>query len=170
MGTTSYAIALVSNRRHGRHGSPAGVIAAALEAMRNAGLHVAAVSAIHRTPAMGGAGRTFANAAALVAADLEPAGVLAILQRIEREFGRRGGKRWGPRVLDLDLLLASEGRALRSRALALPHPGLAARDFVLEPLAEIAPGWRHPRTGLRVRHLRARLAHAKPVDRSRGRP
>lgn len=183
MGKTSYAIALGSNRRHGRYGSPAGVITAAIEALDGAGLEVIARSAIRATPAMGGAGRSFANAAVIVESKLLPVPLLGLLKSIERSFGRRKGKRWSARVLDLDILLQFPGvgrgpvvRAvlldpgLRRGTLTLPHHGIGTRDFVLQPLGEIAPGWQHPRTGLTVRQLRARLHRANPVDRLGPRP
>ncbi len=173
MGRTSYAIALGSNRRHGRHGAPAAVVAAAMQALSAAGLDVTARSAIRATPAMGGAGRGFANAAVLVETHLEPIPLLGLLKAIERDFGRRRGKRWGPRVLDLDMLLRFGRRrdpGPRRGAPILPHPGLASRDFVLQPLQDIAPGWRHPPTGHSVRQLRARLHRAKPVDGRRPAP
>jgi 2-amino-4-hydroxy-6-hydroxymethyldihydropteridine diphosphokinase len=92
----------------------------------------------------------------LVESVLEPPEMLGRLKATEREFGRRGGRRWGPRVLDLDILLWSGGR-FRSRRLTVPHPQLAKRSFVLSPLATIAPGWR-VRGPLTVRHLAHRLA------------
>jgi len=92
---------------------------------------------------------------ALVESRLDPPEMLRRLKAIERAFGRRPGKRWGPRVLDLDLILWSGGR-FRSRRLAIPHPQLKERSFVLGPLAGIAPGWRIG--ALSVRHLEARLA------------
>ena len=91
--------------------------------------------------ASGGAGRDFANAVALVESGLEPPAMLASLKSIERQFGRRPGRRWGARVLDLDLVAWSGGR-YRSRTLSIPHPRLAERGFVLAPLAAIAPCWR----------------------------
>src|SRR3546814_9467855 len=103
MALTSYAIALGSNRR-GRHGGPADTVRAAAQA-----LDAERLSSIHATPALGPAGRGFANAAAIVETDLEPPDLLARLKSIARTFGRRGGRRWGPRVLDLDILLWSDG-------------------------------------------------------------
>ena len=98
-------------------------------------------SPIILNPAHGGAGRDFANAVALVESGSSPPEMLDRLKQIEREFGRRRGRRWGPRVLDLDVLLWSGGR-FRSRRLTVPHPQLEKRGFVLQPLAAIAPGWR----------------------------
>jgi 2-amino-4-hydroxy-6-hydroxymethyldihydropteridine diphosphokinase len=157
MAKTSYAIALGSNRRS-RHGSPAGTLRAALRA-----LGPVAVSTIRNTPALGPAGRSFANAVAIVESALPPDELLAHLKRIEREFGRRGGMRWGPRVLDLDIVLWSGGAW--GGAPIVPHPEFRVRAFVLKPLAEIAPGWRDPLTGLTVRQLLARLTAARPAHR-----
>ena len=164
-----YAIALGSNRRHGRHGAPLRVLAAAIDALDRAGARVLARSLVRTTPAMGGAGRSFANAAVLIRTCSAPDELLALLKHLERDFGRRPGRRWGPRVLDLDILLWSGGAYCGPRLL-VPHPALAARDFVLGPLAEIAPDWRHPTSGRSVRQLRARLRRANPVDRSRRGP
>ena len=163
MATTSYAIALGSNRRHGRHGDPAGVLAAAVAALAAAGLRIEARSPIVRSAAVGPAGRGFANAVVIAASPLDPPALLGLLKRIERAFGRRRGRRWGPRVLDLDIVLWSAGRwppgprrAMRG-GLAVPHAQLARRDFVLGPLVRVAAGWREPWGGRTVRHLRARM-------------
>jgi 2-amino-4-hydroxy-6-hydroxymethyldihydropteridine diphosphokinase len=112
------------------------------------------------TPALGPAGRSFANAAALVTSDIDPPEMLEALKDMERDFGRRPGRRWGPRVLDLDILLWSDG-AWGGDALVIPHPEMRRRLFVLEPLADIAPRWRDPVTGLTVRQLLHRLRHGR---------
>ena len=156
MARTSYAIALGSNRRS-RHGSPARTLRAALARLDD----VQAISTIRATPALGPAGRGFANAVAILASKLPPDDLLDALKAIERDFGRRGGRRWGPRVLDLDIILWSEG--LWGGAPVIPHPGFRARLFVLAPLAEIAPDWRDPLTGLTVHQLAARLTRRAPV-------
>jgi 2-amino-4-hydroxy-6-hydroxymethyldihydropteridine diphosphokinase len=153
--THLYAIAIGSNRMHGRHRRPAGVVEAAIGALdRRFTLFDA--SPIILNPAQGGAGRDFANAVALVESGDDPRSMLAALKAIERAFGRRAGKRWGPRVLDLDIL-AWDGGQLRSQRLTIPHPALERRAFMLQPLAAIAPAWRI-RGGLTARHLAHRLA------------
>lgn len=155
-----YAIAIGSNRRHGRHGRPAGVVAAAIARLdAEFGLFDASPIVLNR--AVGGAGRDFANSVALVESLLEPAAMLIALKSIEREYGRRRGRRWGSRVLDLDIVLWSGGR-FRSRRLTIPHPRLAERDFVLGPLTVIAPRWRVG--GLTPRHLTARLGKPRRTD------
>jgi 2-amino-4-hydroxy-6-hydroxymethyldihydropteridine diphosphokinase len=164
MATTSFVIGLGSNRRHGRHGNPARILSAAIDALRTENLAVRDLSRTIRTPALGPAGRDFANAAILIETDLGPPDLLALLKRIERRFGRRRGRRWGARVIDLDILAWSRG-GWRSPGLAIPHAALPLRRFALSPAAEIAPQWRHPRHGLTLRQLEARLRKARPVDR-----
>ena len=154
-----YAIAIGSNRPHGRHGRPAGVVEAAIAKLdEDFGLFDA--SPIMLNPATGGAGRDFANAVAAVESPLEPPAMLRSLKAIERDFGRRGGRRWGPRVLDLDVV-AWDGGRWRSRTLTIPHPQLARRAFVLEPLTAVAPAWRL-HGPLTARHLAHRLARRTP--------
>lgn len=157
--TQLYAIAIGSNRQHGRFGRPPQVVEAAIATLdREFGLFDA--SPILLNKAKGGAGRDFANSVALVESDLEPPEMLARLKRLEREFGRRRGRRWGARVLDLDIVDWSGGK-WRSRALTVPHPAAASRDFVLQPLAGIAPNWRL-HGALTARHLAHRLARSRP--------
>lgn len=152
--THLYAIAIGSNRRHIRHGRPAGVVEAAVCRL-DADFTLFDASPIILNKAVGGAGRDFANSVALVESELEPAEMLGALKRIERDFGRRSGRRWGERVLDLDIV-AWEGGRFVSRRLTIPHPRLDQRDFVLGPLAAVAPGWR-VNGNLTARHLASRL-------------
>jgi len=157
--TQLYAIAIGSNRPHGRFGRPSGVVEAAIARLdQDFGLFDA--SPIILNSAVGGAGRDFANAVALVESDLRPPEMLKRLKALEREFGRRPGRRWGTRVLDLDIALWSGGRC-RSRNLRIPHPQLGRRAFVLQPLAAVAPGWR-VQGATTARHLAQRLARATP--------
>jgi 2-amino-4-hydroxy-6-hydroxymethyldihydropteridine diphosphokinase len=154
-----YAVAIGSNRRHGRFGTPAGVIEAAI-ARLDAEFDLFDAAPIILNKAVGGAGRDFANSVALVRSELGPVAMLASIKGIEREFGRRPGRRWGERVLDLDLA-AWDGERYRSLGLTIPHPRLAERDFVLGPLAAIAPDWRIAGP-LSVRHLLSRLGKRRP--------
>jgi 2-amino-4-hydroxy-6-hydroxymethyldihydropteridine diphosphokinase len=152
--THLYAIAIGSNRRHVRHGRPTGVVEAAIAEL-DAEFELFDASPIILNKAAGGAGRDFANAVALVQSALSPDVMLAKLKSMERAFGRRPGRRWGARVLDLDLV-AWDGPRFDTRRLTIPHPRLKDRDFVLDPLAAIAPDW--PIIGnLSVRHLLSRL-------------
>ena len=156
--THLYAIAIGSNRPHGRFGRPAAVVEAAI-ARLDQDFALFDASPILINPAHGSAGRDFANAVALIESDLDPPDMLDRLKSLEREFGRRHGRRWGPRVLDLDIALWSGGK-FKSRLLTVPHGQLARRSFVLQPLAGIAPNWRVG--SLTARHLAQRLARRAP--------
>ena len=125
---------------------------------------VTARSPVIATPAMGAASRRFANAALVLASELDPPSLLAALKRTERTFGRRPGQRWGDRVLDLDIILWSGG-AWRSAGLNIPHPAFAARRFVLDPACTIAPHWRTPPHGLTLAQHQARLTRPRPLPR-----
>jgi 2-amino-4-hydroxy-6-hydroxymethyldihydropteridine diphosphokinase len=88
----------------------------------------------------------YLNGVALVGTDLGPDEVMSVLLTLEGRFGRLRTGANGPRTLDLDLV--AHGRSILHQAgLALPHPRAAERRFVMGPLAEIAPDWRHPVTG-----------------------
>ena len=158
MERSTYVIAAGSNRR-GRHGTPPAEIAAALERIKGR----VTAAAIRSSAPIGPSTRRFANTVALVETRARPEKLLRRLKRIEREFGRRRGQRWGARVIDLDILLWSQG-VWHSPGLTVPHVALRQRGFVLGPLAVIAPHWRDPVDGRTVRQL----AHA--VDRPRPRP
>lgn len=116
------------------------------------------VSRFHETDPVGppGQGR-YLNAAVIVSTGLPPRRLLDALLEIERQHGRvRTGVRNGPRTLDLDLTLYGE-LAVEEDGLEVPHPRFATRRFVLAPLAEIAPQWRHPILGASVESLLLRL-------------
>jgi 2-amino-4-hydroxy-6-hydroxymethyldihydropteridine diphosphokinase len=168
MHSATVLVAIGSNRAHGRFGPPARVVAAAIAAIAAMGLRVTVQSRIRATTAIGPGGRGYANAAVAVRGAPKLPKLLRQLKAIERGFGRRGGQRWGARVLDLDIVGAGDivlPSRLRWRAaqhgLIVPHPRMAARRFVLDPLREIAPGWRHPLLRLTVRQLHARAARPR---------
>ena len=156
MTTTRYAIALGSNRR-GRHGGPARELSAALAALGA----VVAVSPILHTAPLGPSKRRFANAVALIDTAEPPPALLRRLKAIERGFGRRRGRNWAARVIDLDILLWSEG-PWSGPGLTIPHARLHERRFVLDPLAAVVPGWRDPITGRTMRQLAYRLTRPRP--------
>ena len=154
----TYLIALGSNRRHHRYGTPERVLAAALEALEAAGIEVTARGPIIRSAPIGPSLRRYANSAALVETRLSPPDLLAAFKAIERAFGRtRRGQRWSSRVLDLDIILW-RGGCWSARDLTVPHRLFAVRDFVLKPALTIAGEWRDPITNLTLRQLSARLA------------
>jgi 2-amino-4-hydroxy-6-hydroxymethyldihydropteridine diphosphokinase len=157
---TPLLIAIGSNRRHGDHGRPEAVVAAAIAALAAAGLRVVAVSRVRQTAPLGPGGRRYANAAVAVESGLPLGAVLRLLKQVERDFGRRPGRRWGDRVLDLDIIGAGDA-VVRVPGLQVPHPSVAERRFVLDPLCDIAPRWRHPRLKASARQLRARQMRPK---------
>ena len=161
--SSTYLIALGSNRRHHLYGSPEGTLRAAMEEIASLGM-VAARSSIAQTAPLGPARRRFANAALVLESELAPPSLLAALKRMEREFGRRGARRWADRVLDCDIILWSGG-AWRSPGLLVPHPEYRRRSFVLGPAGAIAPWWRDPATGLSLAQSNARLTRARPLPR-----
>jgi 2-amino-4-hydroxy-6-hydroxymethyldihydropteridine diphosphokinase len=133
------------------------VLAAALGRLEGEGVKVIEAAPVLLTDPVGPSHRRYCNSAAVVESRLEPAELLALCKRVEREFGRRsGGQRWSSRVLDLDLILWSGG-PYAEPGLIIPHPLFRTRDFVLVPAAHVAPAWRDPVSGLTVRHLLARL-------------
>ena len=164
-----YLIALGSNQRHHAHGAPKGVLAAAVCALTAAGMRVERVAPVIRSAPMGPSSRRYANGAVVLRCDLMPDALLVVLKRIEADFGRRGGRRWGSRVLDLDIVLwdgglwRSGGRGVRS--LSVPHPAFRGRAFVLFPARALAADWRDPVSSLSIKQLHARLTRRRPAPR-----
>ncbi len=98
----------------------------------------------------------FLNMVLVGETSLDAPALLRFLKSLERELGRTPGLRYGPRVIDLDILLFDDAR-IRTPDLIIPHPRLAERRFVLVPLADLAPDLIHPELGVSVRELVARL-------------
>jgi 2-amino-4-hydroxy-6-hydroxymethyldihydropteridine diphosphokinase len=139
---------------------PALQVSRALEALAKIpGSLLVARSPSYRTQPLGSITQPqFVNAVAGLLTQRTPEELLADLRAVERELGRTAPReRWGPRLIDLDLLVV--GRETRAGdVLTLPHPGIAERDFVLYPLADIAPTLEIPGLG-RVADLRDRVAN-----------
>jgi 2-amino-4-hydroxy-6-hydroxymethyldihydropteridine diphosphokinase len=151
-----------------RWGPPRETLSAALDALAGVAVTITARSAWYRSEPVPASDQPwFINAVAAVETELDAAGLLTLMQAIETRFGRVRGERNAPRVVDLDLL-DHQGEQVEMAALILPHPRLHQRRFVLEPLAEIAPRWRHPLLMKTARQLLARLADGQPVERLRG--
>lgn len=121
-------------------------------------VEVLKVSAFYLTPPLGPPGQPwYVNAVAQVRTRLEPEELLRVLHRVEQDLGRVRGERWGPRVIDLDLLLY-DGLITSGPELVLPHGEMHRRAFVLVPLAEIAPEAWHPVLEKTAEALLAELA------------
>ena len=154
-------VALGSNVA-GPWGSPRQTVLRALEELGRFPLRCLASSSLLVTKPFGVLNQPdFVNAAAVIDTALPPEALMHKLHMIERAAGRRRGRRWGPRTLDLDLLeyqgLARLGSPNALKLLRLPHPGIAERGFVLAPLKEIVPHWKHPQNHLTASEMLKRL-------------
>jgi 2-amino-4-hydroxy-6-hydroxymethyldihydropteridine diphosphokinase len=153
----------------GPAGPPRATLEAALAALEAAGVRVVRRSRWYRSPAWPDpAEPAYINAVAEVETGLAAADLLALLHRIEAKLGRARGRPNAPRTIDLDLLdYRGTVAGGAGGGPALPHPRLHERAFVLLPLAEIAPAWRHPASGRTVGELIAALpadTRAEPLD------
>ncbi len=150
-------------------GRPRDTLAAVLARMPALGVDVVARSRWYESAPVPASDQPwFINGVASLATDLDSAALLRALHDIEAEFGRVRSVANAARVLDLDLLaFGDEVRSDPASPPLLPHPRLAERAFVLLPLAEIAPGWRHPVSGLSAAEMVAGLASdgsVRPLD------
>ncbi|MBD1869378.1 2-amino-4-hydroxy-6-hydroxymethyldihydropteridine diphosphokinase [Cyanobacteria bacterium FACHB-471] len=142
------AIALGSNV-----GDSPAILKSALDILDHTpGIVLQATSHCYRTVAVGPPQPDVLNACALLATTLEPQDLLSTLLQIEAKFGRVRRERWGPRSLDLDLLLFDD-QILQQPGLQIPHPRMNQRAFVLVPLAEIAADWVEPVSGKAIAEL-----------------
>ncbi|NWH08585.1 MAG: 2-amino-4-hydroxy-6-hydroxymethyldihydropteridine diphosphokinase [Alphaproteobacteria bacterium] len=137
-------------------GAPAQTLRSALNRLAGR-VNVRAVSRFYATPAFPPSDQPpFVNAAALIETALSPHALLDLCLDTEAAFGRERRVSWGPRTLDLDLIDYG-GLVLREERLTLPHPSASSRDFVLVPIRDIAPAWRHPGTGEEIGQLLEKL-------------
>ncbi|HZQ40002.1 MAG TPA: 2-amino-4-hydroxy-6-hydroxymethyldihydropteridine diphosphokinase [Rhizomicrobium sp.] len=149
-------IALGANLPH-LAGQPADTLKRALGELERQGVEIREVSAFYETPAWPDpADPAFVNAVAAVQTSLQPVELLMLLHGVETDFGRLRSAANAARTLDLDLL-DYDGRVMAEPELTLPHPRMASRSFVLVPLRDVAPGWRHPITGQGLAELLAAL-------------
>ena len=159
-------------------------LAQAIVQIANCGFVIRAVSRFFQTPCFpSGAGPDYGNAALAVQSRFSAKESLTHLHRIEADFGRERKQRWGQRTLDLDLIAMGDlvlpneagyrvwhdmDPQMQAKAapteLVLPHPRIQDRGFVLVPLADVAPNWRHPVLGKTVREMLAELAPADVAE------
>lgn len=155
--TYHYILGLGSNRAGPHAARPRLAVEKAVDGLAaDDRLALLSRSPVFETLPWGPGRRRYANAAVRVATALEPMALLILLKEIEREAGRRRGRRWGDRVLDIDIVLWSAGR-FRHRRLHIPHRDYHRRGFVLDPLCAIAPAWRDRHTTRTPAQWRARL-------------
>lgn len=158
-------LGLGANLPSATHGAPPATLAAAIDALAAEGAVVERRSPWYRSAPLPAADQPwYVNGVIAVRTRLAPAELLDLLHRTERRFGRERRTRNEPRVLDLDLL-DYDGRVESGPSMALPHPRLHERAFVLLPLRDIAPGWRHPVSGKSVEALIAELPAEQQIQR-----
>lgn len=156
-------IALGANLPHPEFGAPAQTMAAALDMLAEAGVGILQRSSWWQSRPVPDSGQPdFVNAVVAVNSPLAPALLLGLLHQIEARCGRVRTQRWAARTLDLDLVdYAGRVTAGEDGGPDLPHPRVAERLFVLLPLQEIEPLWRHPVTGRRIADL---IAGAESIN------
>ena len=140
-----------------RFGTPNQSLNHALALLPERGVRVLKVSRLYSNPAVPASDQPdYVNCVAAVFTTVGPGDLIEICLEIERELGRVRSERWGPRSIDIDII-DFDGKEVRSPQLTLPHPRLGERAFVLIPLLEVAPDWRHPVTGEKGTDLLARV-------------
>jgi 2-amino-4-hydroxy-6-hydroxymethyldihydropteridine diphosphokinase len=166
-GSGSIYIGLGANLPHARHGSPKATLEAALADLGGRGPRVLRLSPWYRTAPVPASDQPwYVNAVAEIASDWPADRLLATLHEVEDAFGRVRSVPNAARLIDLDLLdfqgIIAPGGPRRA---TLPHPRLAGRAFVLRPLADLAPDWRHPVTGAAIADLVAALPPDQVIER-----
>lgn len=158
-------IGIGGNLDSARFGPPRDTLSAALAALEEKHIRILMRSGWYRTEPVPRSGQPwFVNAVVSLATELGAKDLLMVLQATERQFGRARGESNAPRALDLDIL-DSRGEVMNATSLVLPHPRLHKRRFVLMPIAEIAPDWRHPILGLTAAQLLAQLSSEQQIER-----
>ncbi|MGV6811226.1 MAG: 2-amino-4-hydroxy-6-hydroxymethyldihydropteridine diphosphokinase [Brevirhabdus sp.] len=190
-GTYTFVLVALGSNVTSHAGGPVETVRAAIEELGAEGLPTERISRIFRTPAFpAGSGPDFANAVVALNTVFSAAEVLERLHKIEAGFARDRARRWAPRTLDLDLIAFADavlpdqetfeawfnldGDRQRVEApdrLIVPHPRMHERGFVLLPLCDVAPDWRHPFLGQTARQLAAALpadavADVEPLELS----
>jgi 2-amino-4-hydroxy-6-hydroxymethyldihydropteridine diphosphokinase len=145
-------------------GGPQQTLEAALERLEASGVHIAARSRWYRTAPVPVSDQPwFVNGVARVETALEPAALLMLLRQVEEAFGRQRTMPNAARTLDLDII-DYDNRVENTAELTLPHPRMQDRAFVLLPLAELAPDWRHPILGKTVENLISALSPEQKAE------
>jgi 2-amino-4-hydroxy-6-hydroxymethyldihydropteridine diphosphokinase len=159
-------LGLGSNLTTERYKTSCDVLEASLKALLENHIEVERLSSWYRSAPVPSSDQPwFVNAVATLRTDLTPPDLLAALHEVEAEFGRVRSVRNASRTLDLDLLAYDNVVVDEPGGLVLPHPRLAERAFVLLPLAEVAPRWRHPVSGLTAAEMLAELPADQAVER-----
>jgi 2-amino-4-hydroxy-6-hydroxymethyldihydropteridine diphosphokinase len=159
-------IGIGSNLAAGGYASPLDTGRAALDALAAPHLHPVGCSPWYESAPVPASDQPwFANAVTLVETEREPEFVLDWLLSVEERFGRVRGERNAARTLDLDLV-DYDGLIVETPRLVLPHPRMHERRFVLAPLCDLAPGWRHPILGVTAAALLAGLPPGQPLRRA----
>jgi 2-amino-4-hydroxy-6-hydroxymethyldihydropteridine diphosphokinase len=155
-------IGLGANLHSQRYGAPRSTLEAALGCLAVEGVSIRRRSRWYETAPVPISDQPwYVNGVAVVGTALEPIALLAVLHRIEAEIGRVRGDINAARVIDLDLLAYGERVVLPPGRPLLPHPRLHERAFVLRPLAEVMPEWRHPISGATIPEMQSRVDPAQ---------
>jgi len=158
-------IGIGGNLESARFGPPRDTLSAALASLKAERITILTRSGWYRTePVPRSDHPWFVNAVVSLATELGAKDLLMVLQAMERQFGRVRGEPNAPRILDLDIL-DYQGEVMNATSLVLPHPRLHERRFVLMPIAEIAPDWRHPILGFTAAQLLTRLSSEQQIER-----
>ena len=158
-------IGIGGNLESARFGPPRETLYAALQALKAESITILRRSRWYRAEPVPRSDQPwFVNAVVSLATELAARDLLMVLQATERQFGRVRGEPNAPRTLDLDIL-DYQGEVMNATSLVLPHPRLHERRFVLMPIAEIRPDWRHPILRLTAAQLLARLSSEQQIER-----